>query len=151
MLAGLQQVGSDKCVGPVELLLASRAGGAGAGSRIRGGRRLVQAVVLAAGKGDDQERATERDERLTALADRLDAASRYAVARSARPNEVAVDLRLEAITTVGDEPVRILNSVYGVGSCRATDGEVVLGPSVNIIKRILVISENPVKLGHGKV
>ena len=58
-------------------------------------------------KDDDAERAKERDERLTALADRLDAASRYAIARTARPGEVSIDLRLEALLPVinGETPM----------------------------------------------
>ena len=45
----------------------------------------------------DERRASERDERLQALADHLDAASRYAKAREADPDHTPIDVRLEAV------------------------------------------------------
>lgn len=56
---------------------------------------------------NDEKRATERDERLAGLADRLDTARRYAAARAADPGKTPTDLRLEALVPVieGKTPI----------------------------------------------
>lgn len=60
-------------------------------------------------KSDDAERAKERDQRLQDLADHLETAARYAIARQARPESTPTDLRLEALLPVieGDSPMII--------------------------------------------
>ncbi|MCA9139973.1 MAG: hypothetical protein KDB00_24540, partial [Planctomycetales bacterium] len=51
-------------------------------------------------KDDPVERSKERDERLKGLAERLEAAARYAIARTARPESTPTDLRLDALLPV---------------------------------------------------
>ncbi|MCO8125226.1 amidohydrolase family protein [Stieleria sp. TO1_6] len=51
-------------------------------------------------EGDDQKRATERDRKLSELADRLDQAKRYAATRTSTSADDQTDLRLAALVPV---------------------------------------------------
>ncbi len=60
--------------------------------------------------GDDAARGRQRDQRLQRLADRLDAAERYAASRAADPDNVPTDIRLETLAAVvhGETPLVVL-------------------------------------------
>lgn len=62
---------------------------------------------------NDVDRGKERDRRLKELSDRLESAARYAIARQARPDTTARDLRLEAFLPVleGTSPMIIIADV----------------------------------------
>ena len=60
-------------------------------------------------KGNEVDRAEERNQRLEELSGRLEAAARYAIARAARPDDTPTDLRLEALVPMieGKSPMII--------------------------------------------